>query len=101
MPASRWCEKNHILVVAATLCFQNPTAEICFRILDVAITTIQAGELTPNEAYFKADLRQNLQCHQQWRMLLRRRSCAIEAEARSDQLLLFYICNFFPDSTDD
>ena len=31
------CEKNHILAVAATLWFQNATAKLCFRILNVAI----------------------------------------------------------------
>jgi hypothetical protein len=34
----KWCEKNHILAVAATLCFQNATAKIHFRILSVTIS---------------------------------------------------------------
>jgi hypothetical protein len=33
----RGCEKNHILAVAATICFQNATAKSCFQILNAAI----------------------------------------------------------------
>jgi hypothetical protein len=42
------CEKNHILAVAATLCFQNARAKIYFRVLTLTTTTIQARELMPN-----------------------------------------------------
>src|SRR5271165_1232738 len=31
------CEWDHILAVSATLCFQNATAKLCFRVLNVAI----------------------------------------------------------------
>jgi hypothetical protein len=31
------CGWHHILAVAATLCFQNATVEICIRILNVAV----------------------------------------------------------------
>jgi hypothetical protein len=37
MPAYVECEKNQILAVAATICFQNATAKLCFQILNVAI----------------------------------------------------------------
>jgi hypothetical protein len=35
---SREGERNHILAVRATLCFQNATAKICFQIPSVAIS---------------------------------------------------------------
>jgi hypothetical protein len=45
---SRDYEKNHILAVAATICFQNATAKLCFQILKVATKPAQAGELRQN-----------------------------------------------------
>jgi hypothetical protein len=56
------CEKNHILAVAATICFQNATAKLCFRILNVAFHNRPSRRTNAEQDLIQGGFAQDLSC---------------------------------------